>query len=95
MKKILAFTLLILLTSANYVCARTIYDSTGRHIIYDDTIRGQKRAQQQKLERQRKLQGAAAAKLDYEQALKELEPEKPKTNYYQDSPEYKLKHNIK
>ncbi|MBR2068591.1 MAG: hypothetical protein IJ877_02395 [Candidatus Gastranaerophilales bacterium] len=95
MKKILALTLLVLLTTGSWVSARTIYDSTGRHIIYDGTIRGQKRAAQAKIEQQQKLKAAAAAKIDYEKLLKEEEAQKPKTNFYQDSIEYKRKHNIK
>ena len=78
-KKLLALTLFILLTTASYVSARNVYDSTGRHIIYDDTIRGQKRAQQQKIEERKKMQAAAAAKIDYEKALKTLEEEENQT----------------
>ena len=95
MKKISILVLFTLLLTASFVCARTQYDSTGRHIIYDDTIRGQKRAQEEQIVQQRKMQAAAAAKIDYEQALKSLEDEQPKTNYYQDSIEYKQKHNTK
>ena len=73
MKKLLAFTLLVLLTTGSYVSARTIYDSTGRHIIYDGTIRGQKRAAAEKIEQQKKMQAAAAARLDYDAALRSLE----------------------
>ena len=73
MKKILALSLLTLLVSASIASARTIYDSTGRHIIYDDSIRGQKRAAQEKYEQQRKMQAAAAAKINYEEALKSLD----------------------
>ena len=95
MKKILALTLLVLLTTGSYVSARTVYDSTGRHIIYDGTIRGQKRAAQEKIQQQKKMQAAAAAKLNYDEAVQSLEEAKPKTNFYQDSIEYKKKHNIK
>ena len=79
MKKLLASTLLILFVTASYVSARNVYDSTGRHIIYDDTIRGQKRAQQQKIEEKKKMQAAAAAKINYEKALKDLEEENQTT----------------
>ena len=84
MKKVFAISLMMMFAFCTYAQARTVYDSTGRKIIYDGTIRGQKRAREQKLEQQRKLQAAAAAKLDYEQALKTLEEPKPKTNFYQD-----------
>ena len=73
MKKILVLSLLTLTMTASIVCARTQYDSTGRHVIYDDTIRGQKRLQQEKVQHQKKVQAAAAAKINYEEALKALE----------------------
>jgi hypothetical protein len=83
MKKILALSLLTLVFTGSFVSARTIYDSTGRHIIQDGTIRGQKRAAQERLEQQRKMKAAAAAKLNYEEALKSLEtPQQTlKSNY--------------
>lgn len=87
MKKILVISLLCLFSFALCVDARTKYDETGRNIIYDGTLRGRKKAAEaQKLQAQ-KLQAAAAAKLNYEEALKSLEPEpvkKPVSNYYQD-----------
>ena len=68
------------------VCAeaRTKYDSTGRKVIYDNTIRGRKRAAEAQKEIDRKMKAAAAAKMNYEEALKTLEKPKPKTNFYQD-----------
>ena len=84
MKKILAITFIMLMCCSGMTLARTKYDSTGRKIIYDGTIRGQKRAAKAQAERQRKLEAAAAARLDYEEALKSLEEPKPKTNFYQD-----------
>lgn len=84
MKKLLIVSLLLMFGFGTYVEARVQYDSTGRNIVSDDTIRGRKRAAEAKAERQRKLEAAAAAKLDYEQALKSLETPKPKTNFYQD-----------
>ena len=89
MKKILVLSLLILFAAPLYVEARTIYDSTGRHVVYDGTIRGQRRAAQEKAQQQQKLKAAAAAKLDYDEALKSIEEEKPKTNFYQDTQKYK------
>ena len=80
MNKILSLSLLTLILTASFVSARTQYDSTGQHIIYDDTIRGQKRAYERQIEQQRKVQAAAAAKINYEQALKELENDSLKTN---------------
>jgi len=67
MRKILTLTLLMLLTMGGYAGARTVYDSTGRHIIYDDSIRGHKRAAQS-TQIQKPIQAAAAAKLNYEDA---------------------------
>ena len=64
MKKTFILTLLALLTVGGYANARTLYDSTGRHIIYDDSIRGHKRAAQA-AQMQKPMQAAAAAKLDY------------------------------
>ncbi len=84
MKKLLVLTLIALLCSPCVTFARTKYDSTGRKIIYDGTIRGQKRAAEAQAERQRKLEAAAAARMNYEEALKSLEEPKPKTNFYQD-----------
>lgn len=84
MKKLLILTLIVSFCCSGMVLARTKYDSTGRNIIYDGTLRGQKRAAEAQAERQRKLEAAAAAKMDYEAALKSLEEPKPKTNFYQD-----------
>ncbi len=84
MKKISILSLIALMAFTSFASARTIYDSTGRNIVKDDTLRGQKRAIEQQRETQRKMQAAAAAKIDYEKALKSLEQEKPKTNFYQD-----------
>ena len=84
MKKILISSLLLMFAFSASSFARTIYDSTGRNIVHDGTLRGQKREAAQKLEQQRKMKAAAAAKLDYEAALKSLEEPKPKTNFYQD-----------
>lgn len=84
MKKILISSLLLMFAFCTYADARNVYDSTGRITIKDNTIRGRKKAAQVEAEKQRKLKAAAAAKMDYEQALKSLEEEKPKTNFYQD-----------
>ena len=84
MKKISILSLIALMAFTSFASARTIYDSTGRNIVKDDTLRGQKRAIEQQRETQRKMQAAAAAKIDYEKALKSLEQEKPKPNFYQD-----------
>ncbi len=84
MKKFLVLTLLLAFGFCGYVEARTQYDSTGRNIVHDGTIRGQKRAAEQRAQQQRKIQAAAAAKMDYEEAMKSLEEPKPKTNFYQD-----------
>ncbi len=84
MKKFLVLMLIALFCCSGMVFARTKYDSTGRKIIYDGTIRGQKRAAEARAERQRKLEAAAAARLNYEEALKSLEKPQPKTNFYQD-----------
>ena len=84
MKKLLILALIASFCCSGMVLARTKYDSTGRKIIYDGTIRGQKRAAEAQAERQRKLEAAAAARMNYEEALKSLEEPKPKTNFYQD-----------
>ena len=83
MKKLLAITFMVLFATTSYVSARTVYDSTGRHVIHDDTIRGQRKEKQTNIDTQRKARAAAAAKIDYEAALKSLES-KPKSNFYQD-----------
>ncbi len=64
MKKILVLSLLAMMACQMSVLARVKYDSTGRTIIYDDTIRGQQRAQQAR-QIEQKRQGMAAAKIDY------------------------------
>lgn len=84
MKRILSLALLSLILLAGYASARNIYDSTGRHLIYDDTLRGQKRAAAAKAEQAKKMQAAAAAKIDYETFLEE-QNKKParKSNFIQ------------
>ena len=94
MKKILALSVLLLLASGSYISARTIYDSTGRHIIYDATLRGQKRAAIERKSQQR-MPAAAAAKINYEETSKLNNENVIKSNFYQDSEYYKAKHNIK
>ena len=83
MKKNLLSLFIFTFTLCTAVYGRTIYDSTNK-IIYDDTLRGQRRAAQQKA-MENKIQAAAAAKIDYDKALKNLENEgNLKSNYYQD-----------
>lgn len=96
MKRELVLLLLLFLAIGCYTdtYARTQYDSTGRHIVQDDTIRGRKRAALEKSEQAKNPQAAAAAKIDYEAAL-EAWNNRPKSTYYQSSEEYKKKHNIK
>ena len=81
MKKILIASLLLMFGFTTYCEARITYDSTGRNIVKDNTIRGRKRtAEAEKIKKQH-LQAAAAAKLNYEEALKYLEKQDSKTNY--------------
>ena len=96
MKKALFLTLFVLLTSVSYVSARTQYDPTGRHIIYDDTIRGRERAWQQQ-QQQQPQKAAAAAKLDYDEDVDAYYTEEPKfkSNFYQDTEEFKAKHYVR
>jgi len=84
MKKLFVVSLLLMFGFMTYAEARVQYDSTGRTIISDDTIRGRKRAQEAKADMNRKMQAAAAAKMNYEEALKSLEEPQFKSNYYQD-----------
>lgn len=86
MKKILAITFLVLFATTSYVSARTVYDSTGRHIIHDDTLRGQKREKEAAANPQRQ-RAAAAARIDYDKAMRDSD--KLKSNYYQDQIKYK------
>ena len=86
MKKLLVISLLTVFAfgvSSTYVSARTVYDSTGRHIVKDDTLRAQKKARAE-----RKIQAAAAAKINYEEDITQQKEEtiQPlfKSNYYQD-----------
>ncbi|MBQ7287102.1 MAG: hypothetical protein IJW73_05010 [Candidatus Gastranaerophilales bacterium] len=84
MKKIFAISFLLMFALCSLAEARVQYDSTGRNIVNDNTIRGRKRAAEAQREYQRKMEAAAAARMDYEEALKSLETPKPKTNFYQD-----------
>ncbi|MBQ8636269.1 hypothetical protein IJX73_00600 [bacterium] len=84
MKKALIISMLLIFAFGTYAEARTKYDSTGRNVIYDGTLRGRKRAAEQQKMYEKKMQAAAAARLDYEQALKSMQPQKPKSNFYQD-----------
>ena len=84
MKMSVVISMLLIFAFGTYAEARTKYDSTGRNIIYDGTLRGRKRAAEAQEMRIKKMQAAAAAKLDYEDVLKTLETPKPKSNYYQD-----------
>ena len=94
MKKTFALTLLMFLAIGVYtgVSARTQYDSTGRHIIQNDTIRGRRQAAYEQAQ-QKKNPPAAAAKIDYDAAIEALN-NRPKSTYYQSSEAYKKKHNI-
>lgn len=68
-----------------YCEARVEYDSTGRRIIHNDSIRGRRQAAEMQRQNQRQIQAAAAAKMNYEQALKTIEKEETllKSNYIQ------------
>jgi len=79
MKKLLSLIMLSLLIFSGYVSARCIYDSTGRHLIYDDTIRGRRKAKAL-AKQQKAFQVAAAAKITEEEETKT--PAK-KSNYIQ------------
>ena len=84
MKKLLIISMLLVFGFGTYVEARVQYDSTGRTMITNDTIRGRRQAAELQREKQRKLEAAAAARMNYEEALRSLETPKPKTNFYQD-----------
>ena len=80
MKKLLSLTLMTLIMFCGYASARCIYDSTGRHMIYNDTLRARRAAQAQNAQtkqvvvvQQNTVQAAAAAKIDYDKLLQELE----------------------
>ena len=82
MKRILSLTILTLMLFSGFACARCKYDSTGRHLIYDDTIRGRRKAAQQQVEQQAKIQAAAAAKINYDYDFN-YKPSTLKSNYIQ------------
>ncbi len=82
MKKILALTMLSMLVFGTYAQARTQYDSANR-IINSTTIRGERKAKELKAIKEKKMEAAAAAKLNYEDALKTAEPKKPENNFIQ------------
>ena len=84
MKKVLSLTLMALIMFGGYACARNIYDSTGRHLIYDGSIRGRQRAAKQaELQQKAKIEAAAAAKLDYDKLENELKTKPLQSNYIQ------------
>ena len=83
MKKVFVYAFLIVFAFANIAQARVQYDEAGRKIIQDDTIRGRKRAAQTQIQENRKIQAAAAAKIDYAAELEKLENDTNlKNNYY-------------
>ena len=84
MKKFLVLSLLLMFGFCTYAEARVQYDNTGRNVVQDDSIRGRRRAAEIQKDKQRKMEAAAAAKLNYEQALRSLEPQRPRSNFYQD-----------
>lgn len=85
MKKIFIVSLLLMFGFATYCEARVEYDSTGRRVIHNDSIRGRRQAAEIQRQQQRQYQAAAAAKINYEQALKNIEKEETllKSNYIQ------------
>ena len=87
MKKLLVITMLLMFGFGAYCEARVQYDSTGRKIIEDNTIRGRKRAAEAQELREQRMQAAAAAKMNYEEAMRYIE-NRPKTNFYQDRIQY-------
>lgn len=84
MKKVFVIALLLMFGFCSYVEARVQYDTSGRKIVDDNTIRGRRKAQEMQVQTQKRMQAAAAAKIDYEQALKSIEKPLFESNYYQD-----------
>ena len=82
MKKISAIFLLSMLVFCGTASARTTYDSNGK-IIFDNTIRGQKRAAAEKIQAKRVSGVAAAAKINYSASNNENK-NLMQSNYYQD-----------
>lgn len=82
MKKVIALTMMTMLVFCTCAQARTQYDR-GNKIIHSNTIRGEQRAKQEKILNENKMEAAAAAKLNYEEAVKMLYPERPKSNFIQ------------
>lgn len=64
MKKLLVLTLIAMFACCGFAQARVQYDSTGRNIIQDNTIRGQKR----------QAQYAAAARINYDADARRSQP---------------------
>ncbi len=67
MKKILTLAFAAMFIFCSYASARVQYDSTGRNVVYDGSIRGQRReaAQRAQVRNQQRIRGAAAAKINY------------------------------
>ncbi len=82
MKKILALSVVFSLMACMGAFARVQYDSTGRYIIQDNTIRAQKRAAQNTNIRANRASVSAAAKINYESSS-EKAPSTLKSNYPQ------------
>ena len=80
MKKIFLFMFLAIFALTNVTFARVQYDSTGRKVIYNDSIRARRNAQQ--INHARHYQ--AAAKINYDEQKNNNEIKSNlKANYYQ------------
>ena len=65
MKKIFIVSLMLMFGFATICEARVVYDSSGRNIVENDTIRGRKQGYSSQNTKQYKTRAAAAAKLNY------------------------------
>lgn len=72
MKKLFTLTLIAMFAFCGFASARVQYDSTGRNIVQDNTIRGQKR--QAQYTQERKIQAAAAARINYDADTNRSQP---------------------
>jgi len=82
-KKLLTLSLMttLVLSLSITAFARVQYDSTGRYIVKDHTIRAQRKSIDTKHIRETKPHAAAAARIDYETALKSIEKTNLKNNH--------------
>ena len=81
MKKVAIMSILLMFSFTVFCEARVVYDSTGRKIVEDDTIRGRQRTIEAQKNKEKEAQ--AAAKVNYNNKFINIHTP-AKSNFYQD-----------